>query len=382
MKPRNIADLRLAAQARLPRVVFDYVDGGAQDEVTLQRNRSDFENLILKPRVLVDVAKRSIETPIFGRRLSMPLLLAPTGLTGLIRPDGEVLAATAARDAGIGYVLSSNASTSIERIAEATAAPFWFQIYLMKDRELTRSMIARAKKAGCDALVITVDLAVAGRRERDLKNGFTIPPKLSASNVLNVLSRPGWLKSYMLGPDITFGNFTIGADQSFANMARFISEQFDQSATWETIAWAKSVFDGKVLLKGILCAEDAKLAVEAGVDGIIVSNHGGRQLDGASSSIAALPKIVAAVDGKVPVLIDGGIRRGADIARACALGASACLIGRPFLYGLGANGQEGVSLAIEMLRTELDNTLALLGVCSHATLNADAIERNDSVARL
>jgi L-lactate dehydrogenase (cytochrome) len=375
MKPRNIADLRRQAFARLPRLVFDYVDGGAQDEITLRRNCADFEQLILRPRVLVDVSRRDLHTKIFSRRLSMPLLLAPTGLTGLIWPSGEAHAALAAKDAGIGYCLSSNATMSIEQIAQETAAPFWFQIYLMKDKELTRSMIARAKSAGCDSLVITVDLAVAGRRERDLLNGFTIPPKLSIANALNVLSRPHWLKSYLLGPDITFGNFSIGMEQSFAGMARFISEQFDQSATWETVSWAKSIFGGNVLLKGILTAEDAKRAVQAGADGVIVSNHGGRQLDGVSSSIAALPKIADAVGKQVPILIDGGVRRGADIARACALGATACLIGRPFLYGLGAAGRQGVSTAIELLRSELDNALALLGVPSITELGVDAVQQ-------
>ena len=374
MKPRNISDLRLQARGRLPRLVFDYVDGGAMDEITLRNNITDFESLTLKPRALVDVAKRNLGISLFGRSLSMPLLLAPTGLTGLIWPKGELQAALACKESGVGYCLSSNASMSIEQISEGTGSPFWFQIYQMKDRDLTRSMITRAKRAGCDALVLTVDLAVGGRRERDLLNGLTIPPKLSAGNILNVLSRPYWLKSYLLGPDVTFGNYPIDNARGLADMARFISEQIDQSASWDVISWAKEIFQGPVLVKGILTGEDAKKAVASGADGIIVSNHGGRQLDNVSSSIAALPRIVGAIESRVPILMDGGIRRGADIARACALGATACLIGRPFLYGLGAAGRDGVSTAINFLKSELDNTMALLGVPSVADLDDNVIQ--------
>lgn len=374
MTPRNIADLRNLASKRLPRLVFDYVDGGAQDETTLNRNVEDFGKLILRPRVLTGTTKHSSEIDLFGRRLSFPLLLAPTGLTGLIWPEGEIHAALAAKEAGIAYCLSSNATTSIETLATASKDPFWFQIYIMKDKDLTKAMIARAEAAGCDALVITVDLPVGGRRERDLSNGLTIPPKIDLRNALNVLSRPGWLKSYLTGPSITFRNYATDKDKPLADMARFISEQFDASVTWDTIAWAKSVFKRPVLVKGILTAEDAKRALQSGADGVIVSNHGGRQLDGVASSIRALPQIAEAVGADMPILLDGGVRRGADIVRARALGATACLIGRPFLYGLAASGRGGVTTAIELLRGEFNNTLALLGIASPAEIGRDALE--------
>jgi L-lactate dehydrogenase (cytochrome) len=324
--------------------------------------------------VLTGAKNRSSAIELFGRTLSFPLLLAPTGLTGLIWPEGEIHAAMAAREAGVAYCLSSNATVSIERLAAASQHPFWFQIYIMKDKELTKAMIARAEAAGCDALVVTVDLPVAGRRERDLANGLTIPPKINLRNALNVTSRPSWLKNYLTGPSITFQNYATDKDKPLADMARFISEQFDPSVTWDTIAWAKSIFKRPVLVKGILTAEDARRALQSGADGVIVSNHGGRQLDGASSSIRALPQIAEAVGADMPILLDGGVRRGADIVRARALGATACLIGRPFLYGLAASGRSGVSTAIELLRAEFDNALALLGIASAAEIGRDALE--------
>ncbi len=373
LKPINIAELRARAKSRLPRMVFDYIDGGAQDEVTLKRNRSDFEKYILVPRVLVNVEHCDLGAELFGRPLSMPLLLAPTGLTGLVWPNGEVHAARAASEAGIGFCLSSNATTSIEELGAAIEGPFWFQIYMMKDRKLTKSMIERAAAMGCDALILTVDLAVGGRRERDIVNGFTVPPSLGTQNILNFLSKPAWLRSYLSGPAITFQNYPVERRGPLADMARFIAEQLDQSATWDDVAWVKSIFKGPVLLKGILSRDDAERSIECGADGIIVSNHGGRQLDGVSSAIDALPGIAEEVAGRIPILMDGGVRRGVDIAKARALGATACLIGRPFLYGLAVSGQYGVKTAIELLRAEYENTLALLGIPSSLQVSCKAL---------
>lgn len=360
----NIADLRDKARRRLPRVVFDFIDGGAQDETTLEANCRDLSAIRLNPHVLVDVSTRKLSVELFGQTFAAPIVLSPVGLTGLATPKGELDAARAAEAAGIGYCLSTNASTSIEELAAATRQPFWFQLYVMKDRGLTRSLMERAKAAGCSVLVMTVDLAAHGRRERDARNGFSVPPRISVPDAVNALMHPGWLYRTMTGERLTFANYKTGADEGFLELSKHIANQFDPSITWEDIAWAKEVWGGPLVIKGILRADDARKALDHGADGISVSNHGGRQLDGVPSAIRALPGVVDAVDGRIPVLMDGGVRRGADIVRARALGAKACLVGRAFVYGLAALGPQGAARAIEILHQELDNTLALLGLPS------------------
>jgi L-lactate dehydrogenase (cytochrome) len=364
MPPINIADLREGARRRLPKMVFDFIDGGAGDELTLKANRVDFEVLALQPRTLTDVKSRDLTTTLLGKRLALPLVLAPTGLSGLTIPKAELHAARAAKDAGILYTLSTNASSSIEEVAAEIREPFWFQLYLMNDRVLSQSLLERAKVAGCSAIVMTTDLQAHGRRERDLRNGFTVPPRVTLSNATDMLSHPGWLWRMATGPRITFANFPAQAGEGFVQLAKRTSTALDASQTWKEVEWVRKVTGLPVLIKGILGAADAKLAVENGAAGIIVSNHGGRQLDGAPSAIAALPEVVAAVTGRIPVLLDGGVRRGADLVRAKALGATACMMGRPFLYGLAALGPTGAARAVQILREELDNTLALLGVAS------------------
>ena len=360
----NIADLRDKARRRLPRVVFDFIDGGAQDETTLEANCRDLSAIRLNPHVLVDVSTRKLSVELFGQAFAAPIVLSPVGLTGLATPKGELDAARAAEAAGIGYCLSTNASTSIEELAAATRQPFWFQLYVMKDRGLTRSLMERAKAAGCSVLVMTVDLAAHGRRERDARNGFSVPPRISVPDAVNALMHPGWLYRTMTGERLTFANYKTGADEGFLELSKHIANQFDPSITWEDIAWAKEVWGGPLVIKGILRADDARKALDHGADGISVSNHGGRQLDGVPSAIRALPGVIDAVDGRIPVLMDGGVRRGADIVRARALGAKACLVGRAFVYGLAALGPQGAARAIEILHQELDNTLALLGLPS------------------
>ena len=362
--PVNIADLRVMARRRLPRVVFDFIDGGAQDERTLEANSRDLEAMRLNPRVLVDVSQRNLKVELFGQEFALPMLLSPIGLTGLASPKGEIDAARAAKAAGIGYCLSTNASTSIEELAEKIPHPFWFQLYVMKDRGLTQSLMDRAKAAGCTALVMTVDLAAHGKRERDARNGFSVPPRISFADGLNAALHPGWLIRMMSGPRLTFANYKTGADEGFLQLSQHIASQFDPSITWKDIEWAKQVWGGPLVIKGILRGDDAVRAIDHGADGISVSNHGGRQLDGVPSAIRALPRVVDAVSGRIPVLMDGGIRRGSDIIRARALGAKAVLVGRAFVYALAALGPTGPAHAIEILRGELENTLALLGLPS------------------
>ncbi|MEZ5844187.1 MAG: alpha-hydroxy acid oxidase [Hyphomicrobiaceae bacterium] len=368
-----IKDLRLEARRRLPKVVFDFIDGGAGDETTRAANVADFERIRLAPRMMVDVSKRDMAVELFGQHLAAPIILSPIGLTGLSTPKGELDAARAAKAAGIGYCLSTNASTSIEELAEAVRQPFWFQLYVMKDRELSKALMQRAKAAGCNVLVVTVDLAAHGKRERDARNGFTVPPKISLADAFNAAMRPGWLYRTMTGPRLTFANYQTGADKGFLNLAKHVSDSFDPALSWTDIEWMKSVWGGPVVIKGILRADDAERAIGAGADGISVSNHGGRQLDGVPSAIAALPAVAERVAGRVPVLIDGGIRRGLDIVRARALGATAVLIGRAFVYGLAAMGPQGAVRAIEMLTSELDNAMALLGTPVFRDIGRDVL---------
>jgi L-lactate dehydrogenase (cytochrome) len=359
----SIEDLRQRARRRLPRAVFDFIDGGAHDERSLRANREDFDRLCLVPRVLTDVSRRDASTTLLGEPISLPLVVAPTGLAGLLSRKGEVAAARAAEAAGIAFCLSQMAASSIEEVDQATKRPFWFQSYLLKDRSINEVLFDRAEKAGCRVLVITVDTKAQGPRERDVRNGFTVPPRVTWRNALDVARRLAWLADVALGPRVTFANLTgsvVGRDD-IITIARFAEEQYDFSMDWSSFEWCRARWKGKLVIKGILSVEDAQRATHHGVDAIIVSNHGGRQLDGAPSPLAVLPDIVDAVGERVEIILDGGVRRGADVIKALALGARACMAGRPFLYGLAAGGERGVLKAIELFRNELDNNLALLG---------------------
>lgn len=371
----TVADLRALARSKLPKAVFEFVDGGAHDEHTVAANRRDLARIGLAPRVLTDVSRRSQAAEILGQTYASPLIFGPTGLAGLLWPHGDVATARATARAGVGYCLSTNSNASIEQVAQHGRSDFWFQLYVQRDRAMVRSLVERAAAAGCQVLCVTVDLAMQGARERDERNGFTVPPRLGPGNVFDYATRLGWLWRITQGPAITFGNLeTASAGKaSLKTLVQHISEQFDQTVTWKDVDWLRSVWPGRMALKGILRPQDARLAVEHGVDAVIVSNHGGRQLDGAPSAISALPGIVAAVEGRAEVLMDGGIRRGSDVVKALALGARGCLIGRAGLYGLASSGESGVARTIEILRKEIDITLALLGEPDITRLDGSSI---------
>jgi L-lactate dehydrogenase (cytochrome) len=372
----NIDDLRRQARRRLPRAVFDFGDGGSEDEQTLRANANDFQRLVFRPRMLVDVSRRDQTTTILGQQVSSPLILAPTGLCGMFAPRGEILAARAATRRGIISTLSTLGACSIEDVAASTSGPLWFQLYVMKDRDLTRSLVERAQAAGYRALCLTVDLPVLGQRERDLRNGATIPPRITVRNVVDTVQRIGWLRGVLFGTKITFGNF-VGATADLGTNAislwQYIAQQNDASVDWDDLDWFRSIWRGPLAIKGIMTGEDARRAVDAGADAIIVSNHGGRQLDSLPSAIETLPEIVDAVGRDAEVILDGGIRRGSDVVKALSLGARACMMGRPYLYGLAANGQAGAERAIEIIQTEIDRTLALIGRPTLADLDRSAV---------
>jgi L-lactate dehydrogenase (cytochrome) len=359
----NIEDLRALARRRVPRAFFEYADSGSYEEETLRANRTDLEALKLRQKVLVDVSARSLATTIIGQKISAPLVLAPIGLCGMQHGDGEILAARAANEAGIPFTLSTMSICSIEDVAEATGKPFWFQLYVIKDRGFSKAILERAAEAKCSALVLTVDLQVLGQRHRDIKNGMTVPPQIRLKNIIDVATKPAWAWSILKGKRKTFGNLAghVAGMENVNSLAAWIAQQFDPALSWKDVDWIKNIWPGKLILKGILDVEDAKTAVSLGADAIVVSNHGGRQLDGAPSSISMLPRVADAVGSEIEVLFDGGIRTGADIMRALALGARACLIGRAYIYGLGAGGQAGVAKAIDILKKELDVAMALTG---------------------
>ena len=365
----SIDDLRALARKRIPRAIFDYAAGGAYGELTLLRNTADLDAMTFRQRVMVDVSNVSLETTLAGSPASMPLAIGPTGLAGLFHADGEILAARAAAACGIPYCMSTMSICSIEDVREATQRPFWFQQYLMRDRGFNQELIDRAAAAQCSALMLTLDLQVLGERRRDPRNGLTIPPRLTLRNVLDVATKPSWAFKVLFGKRRTFGNLTgrIGGSSGIRTLAEWTATQFDPSANWRDVEWVRSRWPGKLILKGVLDAADARFGLAAGADAIVVSNHGGRQLDGAPSSISVLPEIVEAVGGRCEVLFDGGIRSGQDIAKALALGARGTLIGRSFLYALAAAGEAGVTKAVEIMRNELRVTLALTG-----TSNVDA----------
>jgi L-lactate dehydrogenase (cytochrome) len=359
-----IEDLRELAKKRVARAIFDYVDRGSYSEATLAANRADLESLWLRQRVGVDVDRRSTRATMVGHEVAMPVALAPVGLTGLNWADGEILAARAAARFGVPFTLSTMSICSIEDVAEGTGKPFWFQLYVMRDRGFAASLIERARAARCSALVLTLDLQVQGQRHRDLKNGLAVPPRLTWGTVFDVLRKPSWALNVLRGKRKSFGNLEgrIPEGRSLTTLSQWIAGQFDPTLSWKDVEWVKQLWGGKLVLKGILDPEDAKIAAGLGVDAVVVSNHGGRQLDGAVSSIRALPEIVDVIGDKTEVWFDGGIRSGQDVLKALALGAHATLVGRAFAYGLGAMGEAGVTRALEIIRAELDVSMALCGV--------------------
>jgi len=369
-----IEDLRRIARRNVPRVFIDYMEAGSYSEHTRDANVEDMAKVKLRQRVLVDVSHRSMATTVLGEQLAMPLALAPTGLAGMQHADGEILAARAAHAAGIQFCQSTMSICSVEDVAEAVQKPFWFQLYVMKDRGFVKALIERVIAAKCSALFLTVDLPVNGQRHIDQKNGLSVPPRLTAKTVFDVMMRPTWAWRILNGKRKTFANID-GHLPGFGGttLAEWTQSQFDQTVSWKDVEWIRSIFPGRLVLKGILDPDDAREALKSGADGIVVSNHGGRQLDGAPSTISALPKVVDAIGGQKEILFDSGVRTGQDMFRALALGANACMIGRPFLYGLGAGGEAGVAKVIDILRRELDTTMVLTGIDDVKKIDRNAI---------
>jgi L-lactate dehydrogenase (cytochrome) len=371
----EIRDLKALAKRRVPKMFFDYADSGAWTEGTYRANEDDFHKIKLRQRVLVDMTNRSLESTMIGQKVSMPLALSPTGLTGMQHADGEMLAAKAAEDFGVPFTLSTMSICSIEDVASATTKPFWFQLYVMRDRDFVRNLIDRAKAAKCSALVLTLDLQILGQRHKDLRNGLSAPPKFTPKHIWQMATRPLWCMQMLQTKRRSFGNIVGHAKNvsDLSSLSVWTAEQFDPRLSWDDVAWIKELWGGPLILKGILDVEDAKMAARTGADAIIVSNHGGRQLDGAPSSISMLPKIVDAVGDMIEVHLDGGIRSGQDVLKAIALGAKGTYIGRPFLYGLGAGGKAGVTLALDIIRKELDITMALCGKRDIRDISRDVI---------
>ena len=361
----NIEDLRRAAKWNMPKAMFDFVDGGANAEWTMRRNQSEFERIMFDPRVLVDVSDRDQSTTVFGQTIKTPIMIAPTGLTSIAWPNSELLAARAANRAGAGFALSTYASNSIEEIASVGVTPRWFQLYVSRDRKKTEELIDRAQAAGFQALALTVDTQVPSMRERNVRNGYQAPPKITFSNVTDVAWRIGWLKRFLTGPRPAYRNISGDAaltPAQFVELGYQLAREIDPSVNWKDVENFRARWKGPLVLKGVASTRDVKTALDAGVNGFIVSNHGGRQLDYAPSSIEVLPEIVDACGDKAEVYLDSGVRRGSDIVKAVALGAKACLIGRPYVYGLGAAGEAGVDHVFRILSDEIDRCLALIGI--------------------
>ncbi len=376
MTPLTIEDLRLLARKRVPRMFYDYADSGSWTESTYRANEDDFQKLQLRQRVAVNLENRTTRTQMVGQDVAMPVAIAPTGLTGMQFPDGEIAAARAAKRFGIPFTLSTMSIFSIEDVAEETGGhPFWFQLYVMRDRDFIERLIDRAKAAGCSALVLTLDLQIMGQRHKDVRNGLTVPPRITIANLLNLLTKPRWCLGMLRTRRRTFGNLVghIKGVDDLSQLAHWTAQQFDPSLSWDDIEWIKRCWGGKLILKGIQDVEDARIAAECGADALVVSNHGGRQLDGAPSSVSALPAIVDAVGHRIEVHMDGGIRSGQDVFKAIALGAKGTYIGRAMLYGLGAMGEEGVSLALEIIRKELDLTMAFCGKTDIKTVDRSVL---------
>ena len=371
----NIEDLRQLARKRIPRAIFDYVDRGSYDEISYRANTDDLKAIRFRQRVLVDASNRSLATTMLGEKVTMPIAIAPTGLTGLMHGNGEMVAARAAENAGVRFTLSTMSICSIEDVRSATKGPFWFQLYVFRDRGFSESVIARAKDAGCTALFVTVDLPLRGQRHADLKNNLQVPPRLTLRNALDVMTKPSWALSVLGGKRKTFGNidaYIKGKGNVWAAGA-WANDNFDSSLSWDDVAWVRKLWPGKLVLKGILDPDDAKKAADLGADAIVVSNHGGRQLDGAPSTIAALPRIADAAGDRIEVLFDGGVRSGQDVLKALALGARGCLIGRAYLYGLAAMGETGVTKALKLIEDELRVSLSLTGVKDVGNVSRDIL---------
>ena len=371
----NIEDLRVLAEKRVPRMFYDYADSGSWTEGTYRANIADFQSIKLRQRVAVNMENRSTATKMVGIDVKMPVAIAPVGLTGMQHADGEIHAARAAQKFGIPFTLSTMSICSIEDIAGATTAPFWFQLYMMRDRDAMVRMIERCRVARCSALVLTLDLQVIGQRHKDLKNGMTAPPRPTLRNIVDLMTKPRWCLGMARTRRHTFGNLVghVKAVSDLSSLSAWTNEQFDPRLSWSDVEWVKKQWGGKLILKGIMDVEDARLAVASGADAIVVSNHGGRQLDGAPSSIAALPAIVAAVGSQIEVWMDGGIRSGQDVLKAWALGARGTMIGRAMVYGLGAMGEAGVTKALQIIHKELDVTMAFCGHTDIRTVDSSIL---------
>ncbi|MCJ8509383.1 alpha-hydroxy-acid oxidizing protein [Rhizobium lemnae] len=376
--PLTIADLKWLARRRVPKMFFEYADSGSWTEGTYRANEDDFAAIKLRQRVMVDMTNRSLTSTMIGHDVAMPVALAPTGFTGMQHADGEMLAAKAAEEFGVPFTLSTMSICSIEDVASVTTKPFWFQLYVMRDRDFVQNLIDRAKRAGCSALVVTADLQILGQRHKDIHNGLSAPPKFTPKHVWQMATRPQWCLGMLGTKRRTFGNIVGHAKNvsDLSSLGSWTAEQFDPRLSWKDIEWIKQQWGGKLIIKGVLDEEDARAAADTGADAVIVSNHGGRQLDGAPSSISMLPKIVDAVRDRIEVHVDGGIRSGQDVLKAVALGARGTYIGRPFLYGLGAMGKEGVDLALSILRKELDVTMALCGKRDIQTVDRSILAHN------
>ncbi len=374
----NVEDLRQLAKRKVPKAIFEYIDHGSYDQLTLKANRNDLDAVRFRQRVLIDADNRSLATTMLGEKVSMPIAIAPTGLTGLMHGNGEMLAAKAAEAAGIRFTLSTMSICSIEDIREVTKSPFWFQLYVFKDRGFSEEVIERAKAAGCSALFLTVDLPMRGQRHCDLKNGLQVPPRLTARNAFDIMTKPSWLAGVLMGKRKSFGN----VDHYLKNKGgiwaagRWGGDNFDKSLSWEDVNWIRKLWPGKLVIKGILDPEDAKRAADMGAEAIVVSNHGGRQLDGVPGTITALPRIADAVRDRMEVLFDGGIRSGLDVLKALALGAHGCLIGRAYLYGLAAMGEAGVAKTLSLMAEELRIGMSLTGVRDVADVSRDILFDN------
>jgi L-lactate dehydrogenase (cytochrome) len=374
----NVEDLRQLAKRKVPKAIFEYIDHGSYDQLSLKANRNDLDAVRFRQRVLIDADNRSLATTMLGEKVSMPLAIAPTGLTGLMHGNGEMLAAKAAEAAGIRFTLSTMSICSIEDVREVTKAPFWFQLYVFKDRGFSEEVIQRAKDAGCSALFLTVDLPMRGQRHCDLKNGLVVPPRLTARNAFDIMTKPSWLAGVLMGKRKSFGN----VDHYLKNKGgiwaagRWGGDNFDRSLSWDDVNWIRKLWPGKLVIKGILDPEDAKRAADMGAEGIVVSNHGGRQLDGTPGTITVLPRIADAVRDRIEILFDGGVRSGQDVLKALALGAHGCLIGRAYLYGLAAMGEAGVAKAISLIAEELRVSMSLTGVRDVADASRDILYDN------
>ena len=372
----NVADLRKISKRRLPGGVFDYIDGAAEDELTLHRNSAAFQNVEFKPRVFRDVSSISLKSTLFGKELNFPLVMAPTGFGRIANSQGELAVARAADRAGIPYTLSTLGTRSIEEIAAVSQGRKWFQVYVWRDRGLVREMLERAIAADFEAIQITVDTAITGRRERDVKHGFTLPPKIGLGTIVDGALHPGWTWDFITAEPIAFANVNgqiVGDGSDPITLADYINSQFDPSLSWNDLEWFRSIWKGPIIIKGIQTVEDAKIAADMGIEGIALSNHGGRQLDGAPPPFELLESVVQSVGGDIEILCDGGVRRGSDIAKALALGANACMIGRAYLYGLGAGGERGVDFVLDHLREGLKRTMMLCGAASLSELKPELL---------